>query len=89
MFGKKKILNIKSSYLPYFKEKNHEIWNVNSKRVFPELYVKNSISWFQEKKVFWDLNPNIIWTLESRFQNGKEPITNISLSNYVYDHTPT
>ena len=34
MFGKKKSLNLKSSYLRYFKEKSHEIWNVNFKHGF-------------------------------------------------------
>ena len=32
---------------------------------------------------------NIIGISETRLQNGKEPITNISLPNYVYEHTPT
>ena len=26
---------------------------------------------------------------ETRLQNGKEPVTNIPLPNYVYEHTPT
>ena len=34
MFGKKKPQNLKSSYLGYFMEKNHEIWNVNSNMAF-------------------------------------------------------
>ena len=69
MLGKKKIQGVKSSYLHHFIEKSHENWNVNSDRVFPWLYVKkklkknnntkqnkkNSIFWFQAKKVFWDL----------------------------------
>ena len=32
---------------------------------------------------------NIIGISETKLQNGKEPITNISLPNYVYKHTPT
>ena len=35
------------------------------------------------------IKPNIIGISETRLQRGKEPITNISLSNYVYEHTPT
>ena len=35
MFGKKKTLHLKSSYVRYFKEKNHEIWNVNSNMACP------------------------------------------------------
>ena len=35
------------------------------------------------------IKPNIIEISETRLQNGKEPITNISLPNYVYEHTPT
>ena len=35
MFGKKKNPKLKSSYLCYFMEKNHEIWNVNSNMAFP------------------------------------------------------
>ena len=34
MFGKKKTQNLKSLYLRYFMEKNHEISNVNSIMVF-------------------------------------------------------
>ena len=33
--------------------------------------------------------PNITGISENRLQNGKEPITNTSLPNYVYDHTLT
>ena len=33
--------------------------------------------------------PNIIGISETRLQNGNEPITNTSLPNYVYEHTPT
>ena len=32
---------------------------------------------------------NIIGISETRLQKGKQPITNISLLNYVYEHTPT
>ena len=32
---------------------------------------------------------NIIGISETRLQKGKQPITNISLPNYVYEHTPT
>ena len=35
MSGKKKTLNLKSSYLRYLKEKNHGIWHVNLNMVFP------------------------------------------------------
>ena len=35
------------------------------------------------------IKPNIIGTSETRLQKGKEPITNISLKNYVYEHIPT
>ena len=35
------------------------------------------------------IKPNIIGISETRLQNGKEPITNISLPSYVYGHTPT
>ena len=35
MFRKKKTLDLKSSYLRYLSEKNHEIWNVDSDMVFP------------------------------------------------------
>ena len=31
---------------------------------------------------------NIIGISETKFQRGKQPITNISLPNYVYQHTP-
>ena len=34
MFEKKKTKNLKSSYIRYFIEKNHEIWNVTSNMVF-------------------------------------------------------
>ena len=35
MFGKKKTQNLKSSYLCYLMEKNHEIWNANPNMAFP------------------------------------------------------
>ena len=35
------------------------------------------------------IKPNIIGISETRLQKGKHPITNISLPNYVYEHTPT
>ena len=35
------------------------------------------------------IKPNTIEISETRLQNGKEPITNISLPNYVYVRTPT
>ena len=35
------------------------------------------------------IKPNIFGISETRLQNAKEPITNISLPNYVYGHTPT
>ena len=47
MFGKKNIQNLKSSYLCYFMEKNHEMWNVNSNMGFLVLFSK-------KKTVFFD-----------------------------------
>ena len=35
------------------------------------------------------IKPNIIGTSETRLRKGKQPITNISLPNYVYEHTLT
>ena len=35
------------------------------------------------------IKPNIIGISETRLQKRKEPIKNISLPNYVYEHTPT
>ena len=35
------------------------------------------------------IKPNTTEISETRLKNGKEPITNISLPNYVYEHTPT
>ena len=35
------------------------------------------------------IKPNITGISETRLQKGKEPITNISLSNYIFEHTPT
>ena len=35
------------------------------------------------------IKPKIIGISESRLQNSKHHITNISLPNYVYEHTPT
>ena len=35
------------------------------------------------------IKPNIIGISETSLQKGKQPITNISLPNYVYEHTPT
>ena len=35
------------------------------------------------------IKPNITRISETRLQRGKQPITNISLPNYVYEHTPT
>ena len=35
------------------------------------------------------MKPNIIGISETRLQRGKQPINNISLPNYVYEHTPT
>ena len=35
------------------------------------------------------IKPNIIGISETRLQREKQPITNISLPNYVYEHTPT
>ena len=35
------------------------------------------------------IKPNIIGISETRLQRGKQPITNISLTKYVYEHTPT
>ena len=50
-FGKKKTIILKSSYLHYFKEKNREIWNVNSNRFFSiALCKKNKSFQFQGKK---------------------------------------
>ena len=34
------------------------------------------------------IKPKIIGISESRLQKGKQHITNISLPNYVYEHTP-
>ena len=34
------------------------------------------------------IKPNIIGISETRLQREKQPITNISLPNYVYEHTP-
>ena len=33
--------------------------------------------------------PNIIGIPETRLKRGKQPIANISLRNYVSEHTPT
>ena len=33
--------------------------------------------------------PNIIGISETRLKRGKQPIANISLRNYVSEHTPT
>ena len=35
------------------------------------------------------IKPNIIGISDTRLQMRKQPITNISLPNYVYEHTPT
>ena len=35
------------------------------------------------------IEPNIIVISETRLQRGKQPITNISLPKYVYEHTPS
>ena len=35
------------------------------------------------------IKPNVIGISESRLQRGKQPITNICLPNYVYEHAPT
>ena len=35
------------------------------------------------------IKPNITGISETRLQMGKQPITNISFPNYVYEHTPT
>ena len=35
------------------------------------------------------IKPNIIGISETRLQKGKQQITNTSLPNYVYEHTPT
>ena len=35
------------------------------------------------------IKPKIIGISESRLQKSKQQITNISLPNYVYEHTPT
>ena len=35
------------------------------------------------------IKPKIIRISESRLQKSKQHITNISLPNYVYEHTPT
>ena len=35
------------------------------------------------------IKPKIIGISESRLQKSKQHITNISLPNYVYEHTPT
>ena len=35
------------------------------------------------------IKPDIIGISETRLQRGKQPITNISLPNNVYEHTPT
>ena len=48
MFGKKKMQNLKSSFLCYFMERNHEIWNINSNIVFP---VKKTVFFdFKQKR---------------------------------------
>ena len=49
-FGKKKIQNLKSSYLRNFMEKNNEICNVNSTMVFPWFYVKKKTKTKKTKK---------------------------------------
>ena len=46
MFGKEKTQKLKSSYLGYFTEKNHEIGNVNSNMAFLQFYVKNKTVFF-------------------------------------------
>ena len=35
------------------------------------------------------IKPNIVGISETRLQKEKQPITNISLPNYAYEHTPT
>ena len=35
------------------------------------------------------IKSNIIGIFETKLQRGKQPTTNISLPNYVYEHTPT
>ena len=35
------------------------------------------------------IKSNVIGISETRLQRGKQPITNISLPNYVYEHIPT
>ena len=54
--------------------------NISSLYHYLELY--NLISSLKIK-------PNITGISETRLQKGKEPITNISLPNYVYEHIPT
>ena len=55
MLGKNKTLNWKSSCLRYFKERNHEIWNVHSNMFFDSFMWKKN--WFK-KKVLWDVKAN-------------------------------
>ena len=49
---------------------------------YPDLELYNLLSNLKTK-------PNIIGISETRLQSGKQPITSISLPNYVYEHTLT
>ena len=62
MYEMKKTLNLKCSNLNYFKEKNHEIWSVNSNMVFQLVYVKKTIFFDFKKKKYSENLIKCVWS---------------------------
>ena len=55
------------------------------------LYISSLSYHYQElhSLLYMKTKPKIIGISEIRLQKHKQPITNILLTNYVYEHTPT
>ena len=75
-------------------EFNNALKNLNMASQFLSMYLNISSLSYHHFELYnlissLKIKPNIIAISETRLQKGKQPITNFSLPNYVYEHTPT
>ena len=75
-------------------EFNNALLNLNMASQFFSMHLNISSLSYHHLELYnlissLKIKPNIIGISETRLQKGKQPITNISLPNYVYEHTPT
>ena len=75
-------------------EFNNALKNLNMTSQFSSMHLNISFLSYHHLELYnlissLKIKPNIIGISETRLQKGKQPKTNISLPNYVYEHTPT